>query len=193
MPRKTTEPAEVTLAADVAVDTNTAEPTATPDSNQKAEPKKQYKVKKQLDPHTVVSVRSGFNGVLVYKSKHTGEVFEWADLGDEQEMELLELRSAKASTDKVFFENNWFIIDDPEVIEYLGIEKYYKNSLKLEEFDTLFDLTPDEVATKISKMPKGQRMTVAYRARKLIDEGEIDSIKMINALEKSLGVELIEK
>lgn len=155
--------------------------------------KKQYRVKRQLDPHTIVTVRNGFDGLLIYKSRHTGEIFEWAGFGDEQEIELQELRSAKASNDRAFFENNWFIIDDPEVVEFLGIEKYYKNSLKIDEFDALFEMNPDAVIAKVAKLPRGQRMSVAYRARKLIEEGELDSIKLINALEGSLGVELIER
>lgn len=191
MPRKNPEQ---TMELEDQAGVSEVEPEVTPEKDtKKTEPKKQYKVKKQLDPHTIVNVRNGFDGLLIYKSRHTGEVYEWAELGDEHDMELQELRSAKASTDKAFFENNWFVIDDPEVIEFLGIEKYYKDSLKLEDFDTLFDLTPDEVAAKVAKLPKGQRMSVAYRARRLIDEGVIDSIKMINALEKSLGIELIER
>lgn len=195
MSRKNVAQTEVDVVMDdVTVDSDaTIESTETDSAVTKQQSKKQYKVKRQLDPHTIVSVRSGFHGLLIYKSKHTGETFEWADFGDEQDMELQELRSAKASTDKVFYENNWFIIDDPEIVEFLGVAKYYQNSLKIDEFDTLFEMSPEEVSAKVAKLPKGQRMSVAYRARKMIENGDIDSIKLINALENSLGVELIER
>ena len=43
------------------------------------------------------------------------------------------------------------------------------------------------------ELSKGQKRSVAFRAKQLIDEGTIDSIKTINALESCLGVELIER
>ena len=64
--------------------------------------KVQYKVKETLDPDTLVTVRNGFQGILVYKSKKTGEKFVWETFGAEQEIELKELKNAKNSS-KTFF------------------------------------------------------------------------------------------
>ena len=71
---------------------------------------------KAFDLNQIVTVRNGFQGRLVYKSKKTGEVFIWEEFGAEQDMELAELKSARSSSKK-FFINNWFVIDDPEVID----------------------------------------------------------------------------
>lgn len=155
-------------------------------------PRKQLKVKNNLTPETLITVRNGFNGKLIYKSKRYGEVFEWEEFGDEQELELQELKNAKNSY-KAFFENNWFLIDNPEVIDYLGIDRYYKNSLNFEEFDTIFKQTPDEIEDRIRHLPDGQKVSLAYRCKQLISDGTVDSLKVINTLEKSLGIELIEK
>lgn len=148
-------------------------------------------VVRKLDPTMYVTVRNGFNGMLVYRSNRTGEVFTWADFGTEQEMELQELKNAKNNY-KVFFENNWFLIDDQEVIEYLGLERFYRNALSYDEFDDLFTMTPSDIASRIALLSEGQKASVRYRARKLIADGVIDSLKVIDALEKSLDVELIE-
>lgn len=156
-------------------------------------PKSAYVVKaSELDPNMYVPVRNGFNGKLIYKSRKTGERYVWERFGEEQDVELRELRAAKTSY-KAFYENNWFMIDDPAVIEYLGVERYYKNALSYEEFDTLFDMKPEEIEARIAKLSAGQKASLTYRAKQLIREGGIDSIKVINTLEKSLGVELIEK
>lgn len=153
---------------------------------------KTYQVKDTIDPNMYVPVRNGFNGKLIYKSNKSGERYVWDKFGDELDMELRELRNAKTSY-KVFFENNWFMIDDPEVIAYLGVERYYKNALSYDEFDSLFGLKPEEIEEKIALLSKGQKASIAYRAKQLIKEGGIDSIKVINTLEKSLGIELIER
>lgn len=156
------------------------------------EEKKSYRVKKDLDPNMYVTVKNGFNGTLVYKSKKTGERFIWSSFGDEQEIELAELKSAKNSC-KMFFINNWFLFDDPEIVEWLGMSQYYKHALNSASFDKLFTKSPDEIEATVAELSNGQRKSLAFRAKQLIADGEIDSIKVINALEKSLSVELIER
>ena len=59
-------------------------------------------------------------------------------------------------------------------------------------FDEIFEKTPAEIKKVVSKLSAGQKSSVAFRARNKIRDGEIDSIKAINALEEALGVELIE-
>lgn len=154
--------------------------------------KKQYKVKKNLDPNMIVTVKNGFQGRLIYKSRRTNERFEWETFGDEQDMDLQELKNARNSS-KAFFINNWFLIDDPEVLEYLGVSQYYKYALNFKSFDDLFENAPDDIKDTIAHLSTGQKKSVAYRAKELIADGVIDSIKVINALEESLSIELIDR
>lgn len=154
--------------------------------------KRQYKVKRDLDPNMIITVRNGFQGALIYKSKRTQEKFVWKTFGDEQDMDLQELKNAKNSS-KSFFENNWFLIDDPEVLEYLGVSQYYKYALNFNSFDELFTKTATEIKDTISKLSVGQKKSVAYRAKQLISDGIIDSMRVINALEESLSIELIDR
>lgn len=149
-------------------------------------------VAKEIDPHDLVTVRNGFQGRLVYISKKTGERFVWEEFGDEQDMEIGELRNARSSS-KSFFENNWFMFDDQWVVDYLGMNKYYKYALKIEDFDDVFKKDPEEVEKIIKDMTKGQQKSMAYRARALIADGEIDSNKVIATLEKCLNTQLVER
>lgn len=154
--------------------------------------KPEYRVKRNLDPNMIVTVRNGFHGKLVYISKRTGERFVWDSFGDEQDMDLQELKNAKNSA-KAFFENNWFLIDDPEIIEYLGVTQYYKYALNFDSFNDLFEMSPEDIKLTISRLSKGQKKSVAYRAKQLIADQVIDSIKTITALEESLSIELIDR
>lgn len=156
------------------------------------EEKPVYKVRKTLDPRTVVPVRNGFTGTLVYRSPKTGEKFIWDDFGDELDMELSDLKAAKGSQKK-FFTNNWFMIDDPEILEYLGVSQYYKNAIDPDAFDELFSLPLSQMKQKITKLSVGQKKTARFRAKRLIEDGAIDSLKTIEALEEVLGVDLIER
>lgn len=149
-------------------------------------------VPKEIDPNQIITVRNGFQGRLVYKSKRTGERWSWESFGAEQDMELSELKNARNSNKKYFI-NNWFMFDEDWVIDYLGMRQYYKNSLNIQDFDQLFKKPVGEIEDIISKLSEGQRKSVAYRAKQLIAEEEIDSNRVINTLEKCLSVELVER
>lgn len=149
-------------------------------------------VPKDIDPEQYVTVRNGFQGRLVYVSKHTGERFVWDQFSAEQEMELRELKNAKNSYKK-FFENNWFMFDEDWIVDYLGVQRFYRNAVRIEDFDEIFQKDAKTISEIISDMSDGQKKSVAYRARVLIADGAIDSNKAITALEESLGVELVER
>lgn len=156
------------------------------------EEKKRPMIPKDIDPNQIVTVRNGFQGRLVYKSKRTGERFVWDSFGAEQDMELSELRNARNSNKKYFI-NNWFMFDEQWIVDYLGMGQYYKFAIKIEDFDKMFERPASEVENMISKMSDGQKKSVAYRAKQLIKEGKIDSHKVITTLEKCLDTELIER
>ena len=194
MPRQTKRAAETAANEEMVVETaaNTQANTETETVAAPAE-KVRYQVKSpDLKLSDYVTVRNGFNGKLVYKSRKTGEKFVWSEFGAEQDMELAELKNAKNAS-KVFFENNWFLFDDPAVISFLGVDRLYKNALNFDEFDDLFKMKPAEIKSRISLLSEGQKYSVRYRARQMIADGAIDSIKIINALEEALGTELIER
>lgn len=180
----------------------TPKSTAKPQAAQVTEPavesvietpaKKTYKVRTQLDPHTIVEVKNGFPGLLIYVSSKTGELFRWEELGDEQDMELQELKNARNAS-KAFFENNWFMIDDPEILDYLGVTQYYKHAVRLENCDEILAMSPAEIEKTVPAMSSGQKLALKYRVKQLIATGELDSIKAITAFENALGVELIER
>lgn len=149
-------------------------------------------VPKDIDPSQYVTVRNGFQGRLVYKSKRTGERFVWDSFGAEQDMELSELRNARNSNKKYFI-NNWFMFDEPWIVDYLGMGKYYRFAISIQDFDKLFTKPASEIEKTIANLSDGQKQSVAYRAKQLISEGGIDSNRLIATLEKCLGIELIER
>lgn len=149
-------------------------------------------VPKDIDPSQYVTVRNGFQGRLVYKSKRTGERFVWDSFGAEQDMELSELRNARNSNKKYFI-NNWFMFDEPWIVDYLGMGKYYRFAISIQDFDKLFTKPASEIEKTIANLSDGQKQSVAYRAKQLILEGGIDSNRLIATLEKCLGIELIER
>lgn len=165
-------------------------PTPAPTADSKL---KSSKLKKELPLNTLVEVKNGFNGKLVYVSKkNAGYTVVFDSFGDSEYFELQELVSARNSYKK-FFINNWFLIDDHEILEFLNVEKYYENAISNEDFDKIFTKSEKEIIKTVDSMSKGQKDTLTYRAKQLIDEGVVDSIKLIDVLERVLETELVER
>lgn len=144
-----------------------------------------------VSPEDIVYVRNGFNGTLTYISTRTGETYVWDAYGDEVEMDIRELRTAKGAQ-KGFFEQNWFMFDEEFswVIPYLGVTKYYENTIPIDELMDILDKKPTEIKKLCAKMPKGQKHSLAYMVQEKYRNDEIDSLKTIAALEEGLGISL---
>lgn len=153
---------------------------------------KARRVKVDLPLNYEVDVINGFHGKLTYVGKNSGAFVEWEEFGDRQVLDLKELKNAFASQKK-FFKENWWLFDDPDVIEFLRAEEFYKNALNSDGFDDIFTKTPDEIADIVSNMSRGQRKSLAYRTIEMINSGELDSRKTIMALKEALGFELVEE
>lgn len=146
------------------------------------------KQKKQFDMHDLISVRNMTPGGLIYKSnRNVGYIVEWAEYNDEQPIEIMELKNMLASQ-RTFFERNWIWIDDPELLEYLGAAKYYKNMLSPDAVDELFDFEPDEMVSRIKLLTKDMQNTIRVVAYNKVRDGEINSYPTIQALQKYFNI-----
>lgn len=144
-----------------------------------------------LDIHDYVEVKNGHVGKLVYVSKKTGEEIVWESYGDVQELELVELKSARASA-KAFFARNYFILDD-DVITWLNVGAYYKNYLDDEGIIKLSKRPGAEILKYVNSLTEDQKQTFIPRIYRLWDSKEIDSIRAIEAFSKGLGVNFNEE
>lgn len=186
--KKTTRGKKAAVSVDEAASTPAAESPAPA-----AKPEKKTKVRKQYDLHELVDVRNMTPGKLIYKSmRNAGYMVEWDTYGDEQSIEISELKNMLASQ-RAFFERNWVWIDDPELLEFLGASRYYKNMLSPDAVDELFDLDADSMIDKIRTLTKDMQNTIRVIAVEKVNGGEITSYPVVTALEKYFGVKFDEE
>lgn len=138
-----------------------------------------------------VLIRNGYHGTLVIGLPKSGYTLKMQNFGDEDYVEIADLKTLRNSHPK-FFKNNWILFDDPDVIDYLHINEFYKNTLNVEEIDDLFDLPTEELKSAVSKLSSGQKKTVMYAALEKIEDRTLDSRSKIQALEEVLGCSLVE-
>lgn len=193
-PSETAETIEVkkpTRGKKAAATTVAAEGTASAAAETK--PEKKPKTRKQYDLHELADVRNMTPGKLIYKSaRNAGYLVEWDSYGDEQSIEISELKNMLASQ-RIFFERNWIWIDDPELLEFLGAARYYRNMLSPDEVDDLFSLDAESMIAKIKTLTRDMQNTVRVLAGQKVRGQEIEAYSVVQALEKYFGVDFSEE
>ncbi len=159
----------------------------------------------RLDVHhlplsTLVWVKSNCYGELIYISSKTGFSTSWESYGSRQAMSLEELIIMRNSTN--FFKKNRVVIDSfqdseyeylytvEEILDFLNVKQYYKDAICPKNIDDIFKFSPSDIEKRVPKMSNGVKTTITIRANELIQSGELDSLKVISALEKALNCEL---
>jgi len=156
---------------------------------------------KNLPLTTSVLVRSNCFGQLVYKSKKTGFQIEWDDTNTPQYLSLDELLVMR-NTYRKFFEKNWVVIDGfveseynnefsvEDILDFLQVKSFYKNLLCPENINDLFKMSSVEIENRIKNSSSGSKDFIIIRANELIESKQLDSLNVINTLEKVLNCEL---
>lgn len=144
---------------------------------------------KTLDRQRRIAVRSVREGGLTYVSKATGLNTYWNDYGDEHYMEVEELIRMKSSS-PAFLTKPWIMIDDEEVVEYLSLKTVYDAIIPIDELDSFFSKPVSEIDEAIKKAPIGTKELIRDRAYKMVSTGDLDSNKVIRAIEQNLKIDL---
>lgn len=167
----------------------------------KSEPKSQEQTKliQKVEPmwkpdlQRMICVKNISRGKLIYKSKRQmGYTIEWAKKGDTNYIELGEFISLK-NTDRRFVTEPWIRIiedDEIEILKYANILQYYKEILGIENISDILKLDFESFKKKFDKLPQGYKNTVVEYAAEMIKNGELDSIKIKNYIEETMGIEL---
>ena len=150
--------------------------------------------KAEVSLNDVVYVQSCFHGNLFYQSKRNGSIVEWQRFGEDQPMDVDELMYMR-NTQPTFFKEQWIRLvgnNADDVFEFLHLDRYCKNNLKFDDFDDVFEMEPDEIETVIQSFSPSLRESFARRALELIEGGELDNLKKIQAIERASGYSLLK-
>lgn len=143
--------------------------------------------KDEMPDDAQIPVTSIYEGELSYDSPITiGYHAHWSEFGDTIEMEYKELKAMMRSQIR-FYSEPWISMPE-DVIKALKAERFYTNvALTVEEFNELFTKTPSEITAKIIPLSASFKNAIRTKAKKMIENREIDSIVVKEAIEAGLG------
>lgn len=169
--------------------TKKAEPKAKETVNKITQDTARADKKKQRDMNELINVVCITNSSLVYESKNQiGYRVDWDGYLQENWIEYKELINMRGSQ-RAFFEQPW-IICDWDVLVDLKVDHYYKNIIDLENLDDVFKKTINELIETLQIVPNGIKNLIVDRAYELRREKKLDSLNVIEAIEKTLNIDL---
>lgn len=139
----------------------------------------------------LVEVRSCVYGGLVYIANN-GYRVDWDEFGASQYMTVQDLMTMR-NTQKSFFVNNWVCLcgdNAADVTSFLQLDRYTNKSIDPDTIDDVFEMSPPELRAALESYSPAMRDVVVRRAYALIQDGTLDSNKLIDVIEDVTGYDL---
>jgi hypothetical protein len=146
--------------------------------------------RKKIDKDEEVVCRSVVSGELIYTSRRTNMTVEWDEYGTIQYLTVEELMTMK-SQQKSFLTKPWIIIEDEDVVDYLGLRPIYENIVPLDDLEYYIVNTDlNKLRADIQKAPRGIKDLITDKARAMITNEELNDIRLIRVLNQELNIDL---
>jgi hypothetical protein len=149
--------------------------------------------KKIYMPNDEIMTTSCTAGELIMIGRKTNRYYSWANYGDTTPVEYQDLKAEQYISGSQYIYNPLFIIEDEEFLalpENKKIAEVYDHVLKAEDIDKIFNLDNISFEKTIDKLPKGIRNSLKAIAAERIQNGSLDRITKVKALDKILGTDL---
>lgn len=131
----------------------------------------------------VTSISSGSIGVYLLN----GRFVKWEKAGDSIMLKVEELVNMN-SVSEIYLEQPLLIIEDKEVIKYLGLKEKYDLIEKIKDVDKFLKLDREEIATILDSLSKDMRADLSIEIIRKINDGSIDSRVLVEFLKRKLNI-----
>lgn len=160
------------------------------ETKEKEVEKKEEVIVEPLTNNTEIEVKALRGGVSYY-DKATGDRYVWEHEGDVEIMTFETLKNMHR-TYRSYFTNLLIKPLDERVFDALKLRSIYE---KYEYVFNIANYTKDEIENTIEQIktiPTELKFTIFARITNWVTDGEISDIKVIKALERKFGLDLVE-
>lgn len=138
----------------------------------------------------VVTVKSAINNVI-FVSPKTQIKYKWNQKGDVEVLSIKEIL-AMENKSKRFLHTPWLIVDDERVIEALELKDLYNKIIKVENIDSLIELSSNEIREIFVSLPDNYKNNFRNEIYMKVKTNELRDVVVINTLSDILGINLME-
>lgn len=166
---------------------------------EKTEPKQETKVEEAVRPVKQKRVFSESDGIpcrsitqggLYMEGAKTHMLYEWVEYGDTTFVEYADLAAAVRTKSSYLFGPLFIVDDDDFVEEFSQLKKFYTENYTVSDLEEILFYPVDKMLEEISALPKSAIESLKVLAASSINEGTLDSVKKIKALDEVFGTNL---
>lgn len=147
---------------------------------------------KKFAPNDQIPCKSITVGKLSHTGIKTGIRYTWADYGDVAYLEYQDLQSLQSMKSNFIFKPLFIIEDEDVVAQWDKMLKPVYDKIKEDDLEQFFALPQNRFESALKNAPKGFQNSIKVKAVSMIQDGELDSLKKIKAIDEILGTELAE-
>ena len=128
---------------------------------------------------------------LSFKDFKTGDVYEWRNVDDVEYMSVESLKNMYRNN-RDYFRNLYLKINNEWLIKKFNLTKIYDEYEYLTEMNNYTQKNIKVICKKVSDSSTGIRHTIINRVKTWVANGDINDIKVIRDIERSLNIDLIQ-
>lgn len=152
---------------------------------EKAKPKK-------FEDGDLIEVINYFPGSVMMHGRKSGNVYTWDELDEVVEVEYQDIKAEMLNTHSPYIYDPLLIIKDEAVYSSKPkVVKLYSQLFSSEQIkDVIFGGDVNEIEAMLEKIPNGMLTTVRHTLSTLVENGTLDSVRIIRKCDEILGTEL---
>lgn len=144
-----------------------------------------------FEKEDLIPCMSVTTGELIYhedwSKSHTR--YEWMQYGDVTEVEYQDLKAMLARKSDYLLYPYFIVTDEDFLKQNPKLQEVTNQFYGLDDPKSFFDKTPDALESFLNNASEGVRDAAKTAAIKLIKEGELDSVRIIKTIDKTLDTE----
>lgn len=132
-------------------------------------------------------------GEYLFEGDKSKTVYSWINQGVVEDMRYDDLTAAIRTRKPCVFKPRIVIQDDEFLEDYPEIRRLYESMYSKEDLAKVLTLDPNRMTEVIKSLPDGAKDAIKYIAVEAIENGTLDSVGRVRALDQIYGTDLLLK
>ena len=132
-------------------------------------------------------------GEYLYVGEKTKMLYSWADAGETERVRYDDLTAAIRLKKPCVFKPRIIINDEDLLAEYPEVQAVYDAMYSKEDLARILALEAPRMMTIIKQLPDGAKDAIKSMAVRAIENGTLDSVARVKALDQYFGTDMLLK
>lgn len=192
-----TKPKSETVTEEFVVDANAVniivDDSKTADEKSTTKKATQTKEKKTFASTDLIPCVSITAGELFYIGSKTDTLYTFADINDTQDIQFQDLDYAVRRKDVMMFKPRFIVQDEDFVKLHPELDAVYSSLHSVKDLKDILKMNVSQMKATIESLPVGAKESLKSIVATMVDNGTLDSVKKVKALDEILDTQMFMK